>query len=41
MISNRLPTAFGVLVALAAVAAPANAAEAEFGAKLPVRSMIA
>ena len=44
MINNRLPTVFGTLVVLAALAAPANAAEAvanpsadrEFGAKLLV-----
>ena len=39
MINNRLPTVFGVLVAVAALAAPsapANAAEAQFGAKLLV-----
>jgi cytochrome c553 len=39
MINNRLPTAFAVLVAVAALAAPvaqANAAEAQFGAKLLV-----
>jgi len=45
MINNRVPTVFGVLVVLAALAAPANAAEepipgpssqAEFGAKLLV-----
>ena len=44
MINNRVPTGFGVLVVLAALAAPANAAEAipspssqaEFGAKLLV-----
>ena len=37
MITNRLPTVFGVLVAVAALAAPAapaSAAEAQFGAKL-------
>jgi cytochrome c553 len=36
MINNRLPTVFGVVVAVAALAAPANAAEAQFGAKLLV-----
>jgi len=36
MINNRLPTVFGVLVAVAALATPANAAEAQFGAKLLV-----
>jgi cytochrome c553 len=36
MINNRLPTVFGVLVAVAALAPPANAAEAQFGAKLLV-----
>src|SRR5258708_24686953 len=45
MINNRVPTVFGVLVVLAALAAPANAAEepipgpstqAEFAAKLLV-----
>ena len=36
MVNNRLPTFFSVLAALAAAAVPANAAEAEFGAKLLV-----
>jgi cytochrome c553 len=36
MVNNRLLTFFSVLAALAAAAAPANAAEAEFGAKLLV-----
>ena len=36
MVNNRLPTFFSVLAALAAAVAPANAAEAEFGAKLLV-----
>jgi cytochrome c553 len=39
MINNPLPTVFGVMVAVAALAtlaAPVNAAEAEFGAKLLV-----
>jgi cytochrome c553 len=47
MINNHVPTVFGVLVILAALAAPANAAEAipssgspaEFGAKLLVCSV--
>jgi cytochrome c553 len=36
MISNHFPTVFGVLVVVAALAAPANAAEAMFGAEMLV-----